>query len=53
MEPILQFKSGDPFGDLALLNNRPRAGTVLCLNNCFFAIIDANSYEKLIRKERL
>ena len=53
MEPIVQFESGQEFGDLALLNNKGRAGTVVCLTDCFFAVINSDSYEKLIRKEKL
>ena len=53
MEPIVQFCLGTPFGEIALVKNKGRAGTVLCQTGCFFAVIGGESYEKLIRKEML
>ena len=53
MEPIVQFTSGTPFGDIALLKSKGRAGTVLSQTGCFFAVIGGDSYEKLLRKEML
>jgi len=49
--PILVYESGMYFGELALLNKKPRAGTIVTLTDCFFAVIDALSYERLLKKE--
>lgn len=51
LTPHLIFKSGMYFGDLALLTSKPRAGTVVTLSDCYFAIIDKNTYSKLLKKE--
>ena len=40
------------FGELALLSKSPRSGTVLTLTDCFFAMISAESFEKLLMKEK-
>ena len=39
------------FGHLALMQNKARAGTVVCLSGCIFAVIGAEAYEKLLKKE--
>ena len=51
MTPLLIYESGMTFGELALHNRRPRAGTIVTLSDCFFAVITAESYEKLLRKD--
>ena len=51
MTPILVFEGGMSFGELSLLNRKPRAGTVVTLTDCYFAVIHADSYEKLIKKD--
>lgn len=53
MEFMALFKSGQHFGDNALLRNKPRQGTVLCVTGCFFAVISSQAYEQLMRKEKL
>ena len=52
MAPLLVFENGVSFGELALLNNKPRAGTVVTLTDCFFAVINAESFDKLLRKDK-
>jgi CRP-like cAMP-binding protein len=32
--------AGDSFGELALINDEPRAATIQCLNECYFATLD-------------
>ena len=51
MAPILVFESGQSFGELALLSRQPRKGTVLTLTDCFFAVINADGFEKLLKKD--
>ena len=51
MTPLLVYESGMTFGDLAIHNRRPRAGTIVTLSDCFFAVISADSYEKLLKKD--
>ena len=51
MIPEIIFKSGDYFGELALLNRRGRAGTVVTLTDSFFSVISYDSYERLLKKD--
>jgi CRP-like cAMP-binding protein len=41
---------GKSFGDLALINNKPRAATIKCLTDCHFAVISKNVYERILKK---
>ena len=43
--------SGSSFGELALLQNKPRAASVLCLSPCLFAILDKSDFNKVLREE--
>ena len=52
LSPFLIISSGMSFGELALLSKSPRSGTVLTLTDCFFAMISAESFEKLLMKEK-
>lgn len=46
------FEQGKSFGELALLKRQPRLGTVISLTDCFFAAINAEAYERLLRKDK-
>ena len=51
--PFMVFESGMSFGDLALhKGNRRRSGTVVTLTDCYFAVITAESYDRLLKKDR-
>ena len=52
MVPFLVYENGMSFGDLALLSNKPRAGTVLTLSDCYFAVINASDFDKLLKKDK-
>ena len=41
MVPMKMYKSGHHFGDYALQKLKPRTSTVICINDCFFAVISA------------
>ena len=51
MTPILIYEGGMSFGELSLLNRKPRAGTIVTLDDCYFAVINSDSYEKLLKKD--
>ena len=34
-----------------MLNRKPRAGTVISISACFFAVIGVDSYEKLLKRD--
>ena len=52
MTPLLVFENGASFGDLALMNRQPRAGTVLTLTDCHFAVIGHDSFCKLLLRDK-
>ena len=41
---------GKSFGELALIKNKPRAATIVCRQNCSFAVMDRNDYKKVLGK---
>jgi CRP-like cAMP-binding protein len=45
--------SGKTFGELALINDKPRAATIVCLQDCYLASIDRNAYHKVLQKLEL
>ena len=44
------MKSGQSFGELALINDAPRSATVTAIDNCEFAILHRNDYDKMIKR---
>ncbi|KAH7421257.1 hypothetical protein KP509_13G048300 [Ceratopteris richardii] len=47
---LMHYKRGDYFGELALLNNKPRAATVSAVSRCKCATIDQKSFKRLLGK---
>ncbi|MCO5595859.1 hypothetical protein L7F22_049910 [Adiantum nelumboides] len=47
---LMRYKRGDYFGELALLNNKPRAATVCAATKCKCASIDRQSFKRLCGK---
>ena len=39
------------FGELSLINKKPRMGTIVTMTPCHFAVVNAEAYEKLLKKE--
>ena len=53
MEERIDIKTigaGDSFGEMALMNNKPRAASIVCLTDCDFIILDKASFNKLVSK---
>ena len=50
LERVLIMGPGESFGELALLNNRPRAATVISVSNSTLAKLSKISFEKLLGK---
>ena len=42
------YKEGDYFGQLALINNKPRAANIVCTSDCDFAVLSKNDYNQII-----
>ena len=47
---VKTLNSGDAFGELALLENRPRAATIICKDNCHFAVLEKNHFNRILSK---
>ena len=47
---VAKLVSGSSFGELALLNNEPRAATIKCLTNCSFATLNREEYKSFLQK---
>ena len=50
MVPIVTLGAKIPFGEQALLKGIGRAGTVITLEDCHMAVVEKDSYEKLIKR---
>lgn len=50
---VVKMPSGKNFGELALINDAPRAATVQCVTNCFFATLGRSDYEKILRRKEV
>ena len=42
--------AGYAFGELALLERKPRAATIVCEEDCDFAVLDKNPFQQILRK---
>lgn len=47
---IKTLKLGDSFGELALLDNRPRAATIICDEDSYFAVLEKQLFDKILSK---
>ena len=47
---VVQLGMGKAFGELALINNKPRLATIKCVSDCHFAVISKNVYERILKK---
>ena len=45
---IGELHSGNSFGELSLLENKPRIASIICKSDCHFAILDKESYNKIL-----
>eukprot|EP01017_Pseudomicrothorax_dubius_P048942 TRINITY_DN9015_c0_g1_i1.p1 TRINITY_DN9015_c0_g1~~TRINITY_DN9015_c0_g1_i1.p1 ORF type:complete len:617 (+),score=78.01 TRINITY_DN9015_c0_g1_i1:73-1923(+) len=45
------LSSGDSFGELALLYNKPRTATIKCVTDCHFATLDKIAYRSLLKRK--
>eukprot|EP00931_Biecheleriopsis_adriatica_P121585 TRINITY_DN9664_c0_g2_i1.p1 TRINITY_DN9664_c0_g2~~TRINITY_DN9664_c0_g2_i1.p1 ORF type:complete len:403 (+),score=130.72 TRINITY_DN9664_c0_g2_i1:145-1353(+) len=50
---VMQYGAGDYFGELALINNKPRAATVTTKTEARLLSVDARSFKRLINVEVL
>ena len=49
--PFLVYSGGMYFGELALIKKATRAGTIVTMTDCYFAVVNADAYERLMKKD--
>jgi len=49
LKMIVEFKQGDSFGELAILNKSKRSATIVCKSECSFAILGRDDFNKILR----
>ena len=47
---VVVLETGQSFGELALINDQPRASTVVCLSDCFFAVLEKSDYLRVLKR---
>lgn len=45
---VAKLNDGASFGELALIDNKPRTATIRCLKNCHFIILSRHDYERIL-----
>jgi len=45
---VYQYKSGDYFGELALIKNTPRAANIIAKSDCSVVYLDRDSFKRLL-----
>ena len=45
---VRTLQMGASFGELALIDNRPRAATVICKSNCYFAVLEKDHFNIIL-----
>lgn len=45
---VAEKLTGDSFGELALIEDKPRTATIICKEVCHFAILDRMSYKEIL-----
>jgi len=50
---VMQYASGDYFGELSLLRNQPRAATITAKGMCKCLSLDSGSFKRLLNVEDL
>jgi CRP-like cAMP-binding protein len=45
---VNELKSGDSFGELALINEAPRLATIVCEEMCEFGVLTKSDYRNIL-----
>lgn len=51
MKEIKILNAGLSFGELALIENKPRAATIICKEDCGFAVLDKRNFDVILSKK--
>jgi CRP-like cAMP-binding protein len=46
---VKSLEAGEIFGELALINNKPRAATIMTKEDCNFAILDKKGFDRNLK----
>ena len=46
---VIRLGIGKSFGDMALIQNKPRNATIVARSKCYFATLDKSSYERSLK----
>jgi CRP-like cAMP-binding protein len=44
------LNAGDTFGEMSLLDNQPRMATIVCTNECHFAVLDKKDFVTILKE---
>ena len=47
---VVSLIEGNSFGELALINDKPRAATITCEQDCTLGFISRNDYKRILEK---
>lgn len=53
MTKVKVLPAGFAFGELALMDDKPRAATIHCEEDCEFAILDKKNFKAILSKRRI
>jgi CRP-like cAMP-binding protein len=48
--PVSEGTNGQAFGELALINDKPRSATIVCLEDTHFAILEKDDFKNIMDK---
>jgi CRP-like cAMP-binding protein len=48
MTEVRVLPAGSGFGELALMNNKPRAATITCKDECEFAVLEKEPFNAIL-----
>ena len=49
MLKVKVLHDGESFGELALINNQPRSGTLICEGDCVFAVLSKEQFQSILK----
>lgn len=52
LKEIKVLNAGVSFGELALIENKPRAATIICNDDCGFAVLDKKNFDLILSKNQ-
>lgn len=47
---VRTLPAGSAFGELALMNSKPRAATIICKEDCQFAVLEKGPFKEILGK---